>query len=65
MVKEHLDHLSHELAEVRKLIIGMESDKQRSDMAWDDLMSASEDISNMWTDLSAAEEIRQQRDKTW
>jgi len=50
-LKKHLNQMSHELAEVKK-------------WAWDDLMSASEEISNLWTDISAVEEIRSQREKT-
>lgn len=63
-LKKHLNQMSHELAEVKKLIIDVESGKQRSGRAWDDLMSASEEISNLWTDISAVEEIRSQRGKT-
>ena len=63
-LKKHLNHMSHELAEVKKLIIDVGSGKQRSDRAWDDLMSASEEISNLWTDISVVEEIRSQREKT-
>ena len=48
-----------------KLIVGLESDKQKSNMAWDDLMSASDQISEKWTEVSAADEIRSQREKTW
>ncbi len=62
-LKKHLDHLSHELSEIRKLIHGMESGKHDSDRAWEDLMKASEEISDLWTDISAVEEIRSQRER--
>ena len=46
-LKKHLNQMSHELAEVKDLIIDVESGKHRSDRAWDDLMSASGEISNL------------------
>jgi len=56
--------MSHEIVEIKKLIVGLESDKQKSNRAWDDLMSASDQISEKWTEVSAADEIRSQREKT-
>ena len=64
-IKKHLDYMSHEIAEIKKLIVSLESDKQKSNMAWDDLMSVSDQISEKWTKVSAADEIRSQREKTW
>lgn len=64
-IKRHLDYMSHEIVEIKKLIVGLESDKQKSNMAWDDLMNASDQISEKWTEVSAADEIRSQREKTW
>lgn len=64
-IKKHLDYMSHEIVEIKKLIVGLESDKQKSNMAWDDLMSASDQISEKWTEVSVADEIRSQREKTW
>ena len=57
--------MSHEIVEIKKLIVGLESDKQKSNRAWDDLMSASDQISEKWTEVSVADEIRLQREKTW
>ena len=64
-IKKHLDYMSHEIAEIKKLIVSLESDKQKSNMAWDDLMSVSDQISEKWTEVSAADEITSQREKTW
>lgn len=64
-LKKRLDHLSNEISEIRKLIQGMESGRQESDRAWEDLMRASEEISELWTDGSVVEEIREQREKSW
>ncbi len=64
-IKKHLDYMSHEIVEIKKLIVGLESDKQKSNRAWDDLMSVSDQISEKWTEVSAADEITSQREKTW
>lgn len=64
-IKKHLDYMSHEIVEIKKLIIGLESNKQKSNKAWDDLMGASDQISEKWTEISAVDEIRLQREKTW
>jgi low affinity Fe/Cu permease len=64
-IKRHLDYMSHEIVEIKKLIVGLESDKQKSNRAWDDLMNASDQISEKWTEVSAADEITSQREKTW
>jgi len=64
-IKRHLDYMSHEIVEIKKLIVGLESDKQKSNRAWDDLMNASGQISEKWTEVSAEDEIRSQREKTW
>jgi hypothetical protein len=64
-IKKHLDYMSHEIVEIKKLIIGLESNKQKSNKAWDDLMGAADQISEKWTEISAVDEIRLQRDKTW
>lgn len=63
-IKKHLDFMFHEINEIKKLIIGMESDKQQSSRAWDDLMKASDQISDKWTEIPAADEIKSQREKT-
>ena len=64
-LKKHLDFMFHEIIEIKKLIIGMESDKQKSIRAWDDLMKASDQISEKWTEIPAVDEIKSQREKTW
>lgn len=64
-IKKHLDYMSHEIVEIKKLIIGLESNKQKSNKAWDDLMGAADQISEKWTEISAVDEIRLQREKTW
>lgn len=67
-LKKHLNHMSRELYEIRKLVFSIQSGKkgsESSERAWEDLMEASEEISDMWTDFSAVEEIRMQREKSW
>lgn len=64
-IKDHINHVSHELEEIKKLIIGLESNINKSNQAWDDLMLASEEISSKWIDVSAVEEIKSQREKSW
>ena len=58
-----LDHISHELSQVKKLMASSPVDKQLSEKAWDDLMDLSEKVSEQWTDGSSVKEIRSQRDK--
>ena len=55
----------HEIIEIKKLVIGMESDKQKTSRAWDDLMKTSDQISEKWTEIPAVDEIKSQREKTW
>jgi len=67
-LKKRLDHVSRELSEIRKLVFGIESGKkcsESSERAWEDLMEASDEISDLWTDVSAVDEIRMQREKSW
>jgi hypothetical protein len=64
-IKKHLDYLSHEILEMKKLVLSMEPDKQKSNRAWDDLMKASDQISDKWTEISVVDEIRSQREKNW
>lgn len=67
-LKKHLNQMSRELLEIRKLIFGIKSckkDSESSELAWEDLMEASEEISDLWTDVSVVEEIRAQREKSW
>ena len=64
-IKKYLDFISHEIVEIKKLIIGMESHGEKSSRAWDDLMKASDQISEKWTEIPAVDEIKSQREKTW
>jgi hypothetical protein len=65
-LKEHVDHLTNEVAQVKKMVLEMElKDRAKVEEAWKDLMLASEEISKRWRGQSAVEEIRQQREKIW
>ena len=64
-IKKYLDIMFHEIIEIKKLVIGMESDKQKTSRAWDDLMKTSDQISEKWTEIPAVDEIKSQREKTW
>jgi len=51
---------------IKKIAIGLEeSDKEKTERAWDDLMAASKEISREWKGVSAVEEIRAQKEKRW
>ena len=64
VLKEHLDHMTRELTEVKKIIIGLETiNRERSEQAWNDLMSVSAEVSRRWQGPTAVEEIRLQREK--
>ena len=64
ILKEHLDHITQDLAEVKKIIISLETiDRERSERAWNDLMSASAEVSRRWQGPTAVDEIRLQREK--
>ena len=59
-LKEHVDHLTNEVAQVKKMVLEMElKDRAKVEEAWKDLMLASEEISKRWRGQSAVEEIRQ------
>jgi len=65
-IKGHLDRVTQELIQIKKLIIGLEvKDKRKTEHAWDDLMSVSKEISRAWKGENAVEEIRDQREKRW
>jgi len=65
-IKGHLDRVTQELIQIKKLIIRLEvKDKQKTERAWDDLMSVSKEISRAWKGGTAVEEIRDQREKRW
>ncbi|RCV63183.1 hypothetical protein C5S53_15155 [Methanophagales archaeon] len=58
--------MTQELTQIKKIAIGLEeSDKEKTEGAWDDLMAASKEISQEWEGISAVEEIRTQREKRW
>ena len=63
---EHLDRMTNELIQIKKIAIGLEEgDKQKTERAWDDLMAASKEISKEWKGVSAVEEVINQREKRW
>ena len=65
-IEGHLDRVTQELIQIKKLIIGLEvKDKWKTEQAWDDLMSVSKEISRAWKGENAVEEIRDQREKRW
>ena len=44
-IKGHLNRVTHELNQIKKLIIRLEvKDRQKTERAWDDLMSISKEI---------------------
>ena len=65
-IKGHLNRVTHELIQIKKLIIRLEvKDKQKTERAWDDLMSISKEISRAWKGENAVTEIRDQREGGW
>jgi len=65
-IEEHLEHISEELSEIRKITLDLKTiDKLKAERAWDDLMEASIQISREWKGPTALEEIRSQREKEW
>ncbi len=65
-IEEHLEHISEELSEIRKITLDLKTvDKLKAERAWDDLMEASRQISREWKGPTALEEIRSQREKEW
>ena len=66
LLKGHLNRITQELMEAKKIAIRLETiDQEKAERAWEDLMLASEEISQKWEGPSAAEEIRLQREKKW
>lgn len=63
-MKEHLDHISREIMQLKKMIIkhGIK-DKQKTESAWKNLLKTSKRISKEWKGPSAIDEIRMQREK--
>jgi len=64
-IKGHLDCVTHELILIKRIFIGLGvvKDKQKTERAWDDLISVSKEISRAWKGETAVEEIRDQREK--
>jgi len=65
-IKEQLDRISRELMQLKKMVVyeGV-IDKQKTEIAWENLLNASKQISKKWKGPSAVEEIRRQREKKW
>ena len=62
-LKERLDRLTHEVVQLKSILIYQtQPDKIKVKAAWKDLMKASEEVSNLWSGCSALEEIRSQRE---
>jgi len=65
-IKEHLDRISRELTQLKKLLIYEGTiDKQKVEAIWKNLLNTSKQISKEWKGPSAVEEIREQREKKW
>jgi uncharacterized protein YukE len=59
-----LNHITHEISEIKKIVVKTKSlDKQKTENAWDDLISASDEVSRLWKGKSTVEEISDQREK--
>jgi hypothetical protein len=65
-MKEHLDHISREVSQLKKALIfeGI-IDKQKTEATWKGLLNTSRQISKKWKGPSAVEEIKGQREKKW
>jgi len=65
-VNASLSHIVHELLELKRDIVVLKSgEKNKSEEAWRDLLSLSDEITKLWKGPSAVEEIREQREKIW
>lgn len=63
-ITHKLDQIMHEIVELRKALVLLKKDaKERTNLAWADLMSLSEEITKLWQGPSAVDEIRSQREK--
>ena len=66
LLKKHLDSITQELTEAKKIAMRLgTADREKAEIAWTDLMIASEEISRRWAGPSASEEIAVQREKAW
>jgi hypothetical protein len=62
----HLDIIMQELVQIKRVVIGLgHRDEQKAENAWNELMTASKQISKEWRGPSAVEEIKSQREKQW
>ena len=65
-IKEHLDRISRELKQLKKLLMNERTiNKEKAEAKWENLLNASKQISREWEGPSAVEEIREQREKKW
>ena len=63
-IKNRIERISKEITELRKrLILEGVIDKEKSEVAWRNLLILSKEISARWEGFSAVEEIRNQREK--
>ena len=63
-LKDSINHVEEDLINIKKTIISLDiSNKEKNQEAWDDMMSASKEISKLWKGISVVEEIRKQREK--
>ncbi|MEA1868647.1 MAG: hypothetical protein U9N09_00560 [Euryarchaeota archaeon] len=62
----HLDIIMQELVQIKRVVVGLgHRDEQKAEKAWNELMTASKQISKEWRGPSAVEEIKSQREKQW
>ncbi|ACK41884.1 MULTISPECIES: hypothetical protein [Dictyoglomus] len=63
-IKSRIERIYREITELKKILI-LEGviDKEKSEVAWRNLLILSKEISARWEGFSAVEEIRNQREK--
>ncbi len=65
-ISTSLSHIVHELLELKREIISLKGrEENKTEEAWKDLLSLSDEITTLWKGPSAIEEIKEQREKTW
>ena len=65
-ISMRLNRIVHELLELKRDIIALKGrEGNKSEEAWRDLLSLSDEITKLWKGPSAVEEIKEQREKTW
>ncbi len=63
-VKTKLEHITEDVSSIKKTLMQIEGkDNEKTETAWNDLLSASREISKKWKGPSAVEEIGLQREK--